>query len=132
MPANAKKKPQLDLIELDGELLNAVSYAAYFNRIPLFKKLKFREAFGFNMLYGNLSDKNNPYKNPDDSFLFRFPERNGQQTSFVMNHMPYMEFTVGIHNILNFIHIDYVRRLTYLDHPGINKHGVRLMMMVLF
>lgn len=103
-----------------------------FNRIPLFKKLKFREAFGFNMLYGNLSDKNNPYKNPDDSFLFRFPERNGQQTSFVMNHMPYMEFTVGIHNILNFIHIDYVRRLTYLDHPGINKHGVRLMMMVLF
>lgn len=103
-----------------------------FNRIPLLRKLKFREAFGFNLLYGNLSDKNNPFKNPDDSFLFRFPERNGQQTSFVMNHMPYMEFTVGIHNILNFIHIDYVRRLTYLDNPGINKHGVRLMMMVLF
>lgn len=103
-----------------------------FNRIPLFRKLKLREAFGFNLLYGNLSDKNNPFKNPDDSYLFRFPERNGQQTSFVMNHMPYMEFTVGIHNILNFIHIDYVRRITYLDNPNINKHGVRLMMMVLF
>ena len=36
MPANKNTKQQLDAIELDGELLNAVSYAAYFNRIPLF------------------------------------------------------------------------------------------------
>ena len=40
MPANAKKKPQLDLIELDGELLNFVSYATFFNRIPLFTTLR--------------------------------------------------------------------------------------------
>ena len=40
MSANAKKKPQLDLIELDGELLNFVSYATYFNRIPLFTTLR--------------------------------------------------------------------------------------------
>ena len=40
MPANTKKKPQLDLIELDGELLNFVSYATYFNRIPLFTTLR--------------------------------------------------------------------------------------------
>lgn len=103
-----------------------------FNRIPLLKKLKMREAFGFNLLYGKLSDKNNPLKNPDDSYLFRFPERNGQRTTFVMGNMPYMEFSVGIHNILKFIHIDYVRRITYLDNPNINKHGVRLMLMVLF
>ncbi len=40
MPANAKKKLQLDLIELDGELLNFVSYATFFNRIPLFTTLR--------------------------------------------------------------------------------------------
>ncbi len=40
MAANNKKKPQLDLIELDGELLNFVSYATYFNRIPLFTTLR--------------------------------------------------------------------------------------------
>lgn len=40
MPTNNKKKPQLDLIELDGELLNFVSYATFFNRIPLFTTLR--------------------------------------------------------------------------------------------
>ena len=39
-PKSNKKKPQLDLIELDGELLNFVSYATYFNRIPLFTTLR--------------------------------------------------------------------------------------------
>ena len=39
MAANKKNK-QFDLIELDGELLNFVSYATYFNRIPLFTTLR--------------------------------------------------------------------------------------------
>ena len=38
-----------------------------FNRIPLLKKLKWREAIGFKMLYGHLTDKNNPMKHPGDS-----------------------------------------------------------------
>ncbi len=40
-----------------------------FNRIPLLKKLKWREAIGFKMLYGHLTDKNNPMKHPGDSEL---------------------------------------------------------------
>ena len=44
-----------------------------FNRIPLLKKLKWREAIGFKMLYGHLTDKNNPMKHPGDSELFLFP-----------------------------------------------------------
>lgn len=103
-----------------------------FNRIPLIKKLKLREAFGFNLLYGKLTDKNNPLKNSNDADIFKFPERNGHPTSFAMGKMPYMEFSVGIHNIFKILHIDYVRRITYLDNPNINKHGVRLMMMVIF
>lgn len=46
-----------------------------FNRIPLLKKLKWREAIGFKMLYGHLTDKNNPMKHPGDSELFLFPTR---------------------------------------------------------
>ena len=38
--AAKKKNKQFDLIELDGELLNFVSYATYFNRIPLFTTLR--------------------------------------------------------------------------------------------
>ena len=87
-----------------------------FNRIPLLKKLKWREAIGFKMLYGHLTDKNNPMKHPGDSELFLFPTRDGRPTSFVMDpKTPYMECSVGIHNIFKILHIDYVRRLNYLD-----------------
>ena len=104
-----------------------------FNRIPLLKKLKWREAIGFKMLYGHLTDKNNPMKHPGDSELFLFPTRDGGPTSFVMDpKTPYMECSVGIHNIFKILHIDYVRRLNYLDHPDANKWGVRFMVMMTF
>ena len=104
-----------------------------FNRIPLLKKLKWREAIGFKMLYGHLTDKNNPMKHPGDSELFLFPTRDGRPTSFVMDpKTPYMECSVGIHNIFKILHIDYVRRMNYLDHPDANKWGVRFMVMMTF
>lgn len=104
-----------------------------FNRIPLLKKLKWREAIGFKMLYGHLTDKNNPMKHPGDNELFLFPTRDGRPTSFVMDpKTPYMECSVGIHNIFKILHIDYVRRLNYLDHPDANKWGVRFMVMMTF
>lgn len=104
-----------------------------FNRIPLLKKLKWREAIGFKILYGHLTDKNNPMKHPGDSELFLFPTRDGRPTSFVMDpKTPYMECSVGIHNIFKILHIDYVRRLNYLDHPDANKWGVRFMVMMTF
>lgn len=104
-----------------------------FNRIPLLMKLKWREAIGFKMLYGHLTDKNNPMKHPGDSELFLFPTRDGRPTSFVMDpKTPYMECSVGIHNIFKILHIDYVRRLNYLDHPDANKWGVRFMVMMTF
>lgn len=104
-----------------------------FNRIPLLKKLKWREAIGFKMLYGHLTDKNNLMKHPGDSELFLFPTRDGRPTSFVMDpKTPYMECSVGIHNIFKILHIDYVRRLNYLDHPDANKWGVRFMVMMTF
>ncbi|MFA6872240.1 MAG: DUF5686 family protein [Bacteroidaceae bacterium] len=104
-----------------------------FNRIPLLKKLKLREFFGFKMLYGSLTDKNNPFVHDNDSELFRFPTRNGQQTSYVMDpNDPYMEVTFGIHNIFKLLHVDYVRRLSYLNHPGINKDGLRFMILLQF
>ncbi len=103
-----------------------------FNRIPLIKKLKWRELIRFRTLWGSLSDKNNPFvsNNPD---LFLFPQRDGQYTSFVMDpKVPYMEASVGIYNIFKILHIEYVRRLTYLDNPGINKDGIRFMIMMVF
>ncbi|MCD8167334.1 MAG: DUF5686 and carboxypeptidase regulatory-like domain-containing protein [Bacteroides sp.] len=103
-----------------------------FNRIPLIKKLKWRETLRFRSLWGTLTDKNNPYKNGNDD-LFLFPMRDGEITSFVMDpKTPYMEVSAGIYNIFKIVHIEYVRRLNYLDNPNINKHGVRFMILMVF
>ena len=102
-----------------------------FNRIPLIKKLKWREIFRIRGLYGTLTDKNNPYKN-HDSDLFLFPMRDGQPTSFVMGKTPYVEASVGIYNIFKLLHIEYVRRLTYTDIPGVKKDGIRFMILMIF
>lgn len=109
----------LDLtVELNGVLLN---------RIPLLKHLKWREVFGVNVLYGGLSDKNNPYLHPTDDRLFLFPQRDGQTTSFIMDaDTPYVEYHVGLHNVFKILRIEYWRRLTYLHLPDASKHGVRM------
>ena len=101
-----------------------------FNRIPLIKKLKWREMFKVNALYGKLTDKNNPYKGGKDLFLF--PMREGVPTSYVMGDTPYVEVSVGIYNIFKLLHVEYVRRLTYLDIPGVKKDGIRFMIMMVF
>lgn len=102
-----------------------------FNRIPFMRKLKLREYVGFKMLYGGLSDKNNPYINVNDETLFRFPARDGQTTTFIMGKTPYIEFSAGISNIFKVLTIEYVHRMNYNDLPSVvngdklNKNGVR-------
>ncbi len=102
-----------------------------FNRIPLLKKLKWREMFRVRGLWGTLTDKNNPYKS-HDSDLFLFPMRNGSPTSYVMGKTPYVEASVGIYNIFKLLHIEYVRRLTYTNIPGVKKDGIRFMILMIF
>ena len=93
-----------------------------FNRLPLIKKLKWREYVAFKGMWGHLTDKNNPYlpQNANDTELYKFPV-----DTRVMTRDPYMEFVVGVHNIFKFLEVDYVRRLTYTNTPGISKNGIR-------
>ena len=110
-----------------------------FNRIPLLKKLKWRECIGVNVLWGQLTDRNNPatlnYADPD---LFYFPghfraDGSYEQNTIRMNERkPYIEWRVGIHNIFKLIEIDYVRRLTYLNNPNTNKWGIRFKVRMTF
>lgn len=93
-----------------------------FNRIPLVKRLKWREYIAFKGLWGHLTDKNNPYllQNANDETLFRF-----QHNTNVMGKDPYLELVVGVHNIFKMFEVDYVRRLTYTNIPGCKKNGIR-------
>ena len=113
----------------------ALSYdlnGKFFNRIPLIRKLKWREMFRVRALWGTLTDKNNPYKN-HDAGIFLFPMRDGVPTSHVMDHQtPYVEASVGIYNIFKLLHIEYVRRLTYTNIPGTTKWGIRFMILTIF
>lgn len=101
-----------------------------FNRIPLLKKLKWREWLGVKCLWGTLSDRNNPTlaRNAGDNLLMAFPEG-----AYIMDkNRPYVELIAGIHNIFKIFHIQYVRRLNYLDLPTAHKHGIRIMMRLTF
>lgn len=101
-----------------------------FNRIPLLKKLKWREWLGIKCLWGTLTDKNNPTlaANAGDHTLMEFPEG-----SYIMDSKhPYIELIAGIHNIFKIIHIQYVHRLNYNHLPTATKNGVRLMVRLTF
>lgn len=87
------------------------------NNIPLIKRLRLREVAGFNILYGGLSSKNNPVG--DNAVgLFKLPEGTSP-----LGEKPYMEYSVGIENILGFIRIDYIRRLSYNEGMSSKEKG---------
>lgn len=98
---------------------------ALLNRLPVIKKLKWREVFVFRGMFGHLSKKNNPYYGGEGLYLF--PEG-----TYTMDKTPYMEASVGIENIFKFLRLDYVWRLSYRDHPGIQRKGIRFMMRLSF
>jgi hypothetical protein len=101
-----------------------------FNRIPLLKKLKWREYLGVKALWGKLTDKNNPYlaQNENSSVLMQFPEG-----CYVMDpHKPYVELIAGVHNIFKLLHVEFVHRCNYNELPTAHKNGVRLMMRLTF
>lgn len=109
-----------------------------FNRIPLIKKLKWREYIGCNVLWGTLTDKNNPFLegHADDARLLHFPgkwrENGYEYQSRVMDKkVPYVEVIAGIHNIFKIFHIEYVRRINYL-RDGTQKWGIRGMFRLTF
>jgi hypothetical protein len=73
-----------------------------FNHIPLFRKLKWREVVHLRGVYGTLTDQNSSYS--------AFP---GQLRPF--GSKPYWEAGVGIENILKFIRVDAIWRMSHLD-----------------
>ncbi len=93
-----------------------------FNRVPIVKHLHWREYLGIRMMWGSLSDKNNPYlpENAGSTRLMYFPEN-----CYLMTNKPYTEVVVGVHNIFQFFRVEYVRRLSYRNLPDSPRWGIR-------
>lgn len=103
--------------DLNGKVLN---------RIPLIRRLHWRERIGIRMLWGSLSDKNNPTlpENAGNPRLMYFPEG----VNLMEPHRPYAEVVLGLHNVFRFFRIEYVRRLNYNELPTSPKWGFRYTM----
>lgn len=91
-----------------------------FNRIPLFKRLKLREIASLKLLYGRLTDENNPDLQKD-VFLFPVNEQNESITYQFKDAVPYVEASVGVSNIFKIFRVDLLQRLTYLDNQDIGS-----------
>lgn len=90
----------------------------FLNKIPLMRKLKWREVVWTKMLWGDLNIINRNFSS--------FPEG-----MFTLGK-PFVEAGAGIENIFKFLRIDGVWRLSYLDHPNIAKFQIMFGMQVFF
>ena len=114
----------MDFFEFAADQYASVDYehqfnGLFFNRIPLIKKLKWREFVNFKGVYGTMSLSNQslmPLNNP-----------NITTPSFFVGGKPYMELGYGIENIFRFVRLDFIHRLTYLDesHPNAKAFGLK-------
>lgn len=90
----------------------------FFNRIPLIRKLKWREVIHGRALFGGIDQENLQFSVfPDEMHVLS---------------KPYYEVGIGVENIFKVLRIDGIWRLSYTDHAGINRFGVFLNMQLQF
>lgn len=95
----------------------------FLNKIPLLRRLKLREVATVKVLYGGVSRQNQP---DELNGLYRFPTApDGTPLTYTLEGKPYVEASLGVSNIFKIFRIDFVRRFTYLDHPGAARFGIK-------
>ena len=87
------------------------------SRIPLLRKLKWREIVGARAVVGNLSG------NTISMSPFLVDRR--LTNDLYIPTKPYYEYFVGVDNIFKFIRIDFVFRGNYMDIPGATKFAIK-------
>lgn len=104
----------------------AIQYRQYFeglllNRIPLIKRLNWRLLATANIIQGGMRQANR------DLIAQKYPDVTGERTlqaGYFERYKPYAEFGYGVENIFKFLRVDFVHRMTYLDHPDARRFGI--------
>ncbi len=91
----------------------------FLDKIPLLRKLKWREVASLRTVYGTLKDENRE--------IMVDSEAVGS-----LSTKPYAEAGFGIENILKVLRFDFLYRLSYLDNPDIAKFGIRGSLQITF
>jgi hypothetical protein len=97
------------------------------DRIPLIRKLKWRNVIAFRGVWGTLSNANR-YANRFNHYDYVDTGNVGTTRPFYggFGNMPYLEASAGIENIFKFLRVDALWRLTYRDNPNTQKFSVRV------
>lgn len=112
----------MNLVEFVSDQYVSANFSHHFeglflNKIPLLRKLKWREVATLKAVYGSLSDKHLE--------VMDLPEFTRS-----LREKPYAEASVGVENIFKFVRVDLLWRLTYLDNTfdgiDVNPLGVRV------
>lgn len=90
----------------------------FLNKIPLLRKLKWREVVSAHGLIGSINDINR------QAMIFPFGLNDVRE--------PYYEASAGVENIFKFLRVDAMWRLNHLDHPDVSPFGIRAMLQVIF
>ena len=87
--------------------------------MPLVQKLKWREFVNIKGVYGTISDANYNLIPNKDEF--------GKEVTPIgkFGNTPYLEFGYGVENIFKFLRLDFIHRLTYLDHKDAKPFGLK-------
>ncbi len=91
----------------------------FLNRIPLMRRLKWREVAGFKGVVGELDPKH-------ASAMLFLPGM------YSLSGGPFMEASVGIENIFKLLRIDIVWRLRYLEHENTSPFAIKGKMAINF
>ncbi|MCE2845797.1 MAG: DUF5686 family protein [Sphingobacteriales bacterium] len=84
----------------------------FLDKIPLMRKLKWREVAQVKAVWGELRESN-------------LNLQTGTNLFYSLNRKPYVEVGLGVENILKIIRVDFLWRMSYLDNPNIARFGFR-------
>lgn len=91
----------------------------FLNRIPLMRRLKWREVATFKGVAGDLDPKH-------------FAEMNLLDNMYGLYNGPFMEASAGIENIFKVLRTDIIWRLRYNDHSGTRPFAIRAKIVINF
>ena len=88
------------------------------------RKLKWREVASAKAVVGG-------YDRANDLILARDFNGDGKPDIFTLER-PFVEAALGVENIFKVLRLDFIWRLSYLDHPDIVRYGIRAKLQVDF
>lgn len=116
---------QMDYFEFVSDTYAALRFRHYFgglffNRIPVIRKFKWGFFVTSNLAFGSMTPKNYALTPLTDA------AGNNLRPFYTLDQKPYWEVGYGVENIFKVLRLDFVHRLTYLDHPNVRRFGIKV------